>query len=212
MAVLFFWSHGHRVPNHSTRIGVSMRPQATSSRPAGTGLWRAVGIGCIGCLGLSSSYSAAAQAVIYRCGHEYTHAPRDISQCQRLAEQAVTVISGVRPPSAHTAVAPNGPVSDEVRTKVEPVRAVTALQSERDAQVRTVLDQELVRLQQQHQHLVHEYNLGMPAKWAAEQSDPLPYPRRVAALKAAIDRAERDIDSLQRELARRPLAVKTLKP
>ena len=34
----------------------------------------------------------------------------------------------------------------------------------------------------------------------------------VASLKAAIERNERDIDSLQRELARRPLALKTLKP
>jgi hypothetical protein len=34
----------------------------------------------------------------------------------------------------------------------------------------------------------------------------------VATLKAAIDRAERDIDSLQRELARRPVALKASKP
>ncbi|MEY4027378.1 MAG: hypothetical protein RLZZ329_1098, partial [Pseudomonadota bacterium] len=39
------------------------------------------------------SWTAAAQAVIYRCGTEYTNAPRDMTQCERLTEQAVTVIS-----------------------------------------------------------------------------------------------------------------------
>lgn len=209
LAVLFFWCHAHRVANHSIRIGANLSPQVNCRRPVGTGLWRAVGIGC---LWLSLSCSIAAQSVIYRCGHEYTNAPRDTHQCQRLTEQAVTVISGVRPPSARTGGAPDGPVVDEARTKAEPSRPVTAVQSERDAQARTVLEQELARLQQQHQRLVHEYNQSMPAKWAAEQSDPLLYPHRVAALKAAMDRTERDIDSLQRELARRPLAVKTLKP
>ena len=186
-----------------------MRPQTNSSRPVGAGLWRAVGIGCLG-LGLCGS--AAAQAVIYRCGHEYTNAPRHISQCERLAEQAVTVISGLRPPSARTGVAPDGLAADEARTKAEPLRPTTALQTERDAQARTVLDQELARVQQQHQRLVQEYNQGAPAKLATEQTTPHAYHDRVAALKAAIDRTERDIDSLQRELARRPLALKTLKP
>jgi hypothetical protein len=60
--------------------------------------------------------------------------------------------------------------------------------------------------------LVQEYKQGAPVKWASEQAAPHKYQDRVTALKAAIDRAERDIDSLQRELAHRPLAMKTLKP
>jgi len=186
-----------------------MTPQANSSTSVGTHLGCCVGIGLMAWLGCAS---AAAQAAIYRCGHEYTNAPRDTHQCQRLTEQAVTVITGLRPPVARTGVAPDGPVLDEARTKAEPLRAVTALQSERDAQARTVLDRELARMQQQHQRLQQEYHQGAPTKWAAAQTDPYPHLDRVTALKAAIDRTERDIDSLQREWARRPWTAKTLKP
>jgi chromosome segregation ATPase len=152
------------------------------------------------------------QAVIERCGTEYTNAPRDMTQCERLTEQAVTVISGLRPSSARTSVMADAPGVDELRTKTEPARPVTALQGERDVQARTILDQELQRVQKQHQGLVQEYKQGAPVKWASEQAAPHKYQDRVTALKAAIDRAERDIDSLQRELAHRPLAMKTLKP
>lgn len=152
------------------------------------------------------------QAVIDRCGTEYINAPRDMTQCERLTEQAVTVISGLRPSSARTSVMADAPGVDELRTKTEPARPVTALQGERDVQARTILDQELQRVQKQHQGLVQEYKQGAPIKWASEQAAPHKYQDRVTALKAAIDRAERDIDSLQRELAHRPLAMKTLKP
>jgi hypothetical protein len=152
------------------------------------------------------------QAVIDRCGTEYINAPRDMTQCERLTEQAVTVISGLRPSSARTSVMADAPGVYELRTKTEPARPVTALQGERDVQTRTILDQELQRVQKQHQGLVQEYKQGAPIKWASEQAAPHKYQDRVTALKAAIDRAQRDIDCLQRELAHRPLAMKTLKP
>jgi uncharacterized protein Yka (UPF0111/DUF47 family) len=53
---------------------------------------------------------------------------------------------------------------------------------------------------------------GEPAKLVAEASAPQKYQERVAAIKAAIERTERDIDSVQRELARRPMALKAVKP
>jgi uncharacterized protein Yka (UPF0111/DUF47 family) len=55
--------------------------------------------------------------------------------------------------------------------------------------------------------LLTEYNQDEPVKWASESRNHQKYLDRVAALKAAIDRSERDIDSLQRELARRPVAA-----
>ncbi len=158
--------------------------------------------GVVGIFLLCWSLAAAAQAVIYRCGHEYTNAPSNLQQCERLTEQAVTVIPGLRPSSARASVMADVPALDEQRTKTEPTRPVTALQSERDMQARTILDQELQRVRRQHQGWVQEYKQGAPH---SDQG-------RVTALKADIDRAERDIDSLQRELARRPLAMKPLKP
>jgi uncharacterized protein Yka (UPF0111/DUF47 family) len=52
--------------------------------------------------------------------------------------------------------------------------------------------------------LVQEYRQGAPAKTEADAANPQKYQERVAQLKAAIERHERDMDSLQRELARRP--------
>ena len=156
--------------------------------------------------------SGLAQEVIYRCGQEYTNAPKDPTRCERLAEQAVTVITGLRTQPAPVAAIPSDPMPDETRTKAEPPRTVSDRQSERDVQARTILAQELERVQKQHQGLLLTYNQGAPLKSEAEQSSPRQYQERVATLKAAIDRAERDIDSLQRELARRPVAVKAAKP
>jgi hypothetical protein len=156
--------------------------------------------------------SGLAQEVIYRCGQEYTNAPKDLSRCERLSEQAVTVITGLRTQPAPVAATPADPMPDEARTKAEPSRTVSDRQSERDVQARTILAQELERVQKQHQGLLLTYNQGAPLKSVGEQSSPRQYQERVATLKAAIDRAERDIDSLQRELARRPVALKAAKP
>jgi uncharacterized protein Yka (UPF0111/DUF47 family) len=88
----------------------------------------------------------------------------------------------------------------------------TPQQNERDSQARTILVRELEKVQKQHQTWVLAYNQGAPEKLASDLSSPQKYAERVAALKAAIDRAERDIDSLQRELASRPVATPIAKP
>jgi uncharacterized protein Yka (UPF0111/DUF47 family) len=56
--------------------------------------------------------------------------------------------------------------------------------------------------------LQQAYQQGEPEKWASEARNHQKYLDRVAALKAQIERTERDIDSLQRELARRPVSPK----
>lgn len=152
--------------------------------------------------------SGLTQEAIYRCGQEYTNAPRDLSRCERLAEQAVTVIPGVRPQAVPVKTSTEGQAPDESRsTQAEPARASTTRQTERDAQARTILVQELERVQKQHQSWVQAYKQGTPIQLSPEHAAPLQDHERVAALKAAIDRAARDIDSLQRELAQR-----TVKP
>jgi uncharacterized protein Yka (UPF0111/DUF47 family) len=82
--------------------------------------------------------------------------------------------------------------------------AVDAPQRQRDLQARTIVAAELEKTRQRHAELVQEYKQGAPAKTATEEANPHKYQERVAQLKAAIERHERDIDSLQRELARRP--------
>ena len=174
-----------------------------------------------------SSQPAQAQQAVYRCGQEYTNAPREPALCEPLAPQAITVINGTRPalqPQASTAAAvptrsaPAEPVATapnaagQPRTPAVPTRLPDVQQSERDGQARTILMQELDKARAQLAQLVHSYNQGEPEKWAAETRNHQKYLDRVAEMKAAIERTERDIDSLQRELSRRPVHTSVRMP
>jgi len=180
-----------------------------------------------------SSQPALAQQAVYRCGQEYTNAPREAALCEPLAPQAITVINGTRPalqphPQPHlqqqaasavpTRSAPAEPVasapnaSGQPRTPAVPTRLPDVQQSERDGQARTILMQELDKARAQLAQLVHSYNQGEPEKWAAETRNHQKYLDRVAEMKAAIERTERDIDSLQRELSRRPVHTSVRMP
>ena len=66
--------------------------------------------------------------------------------------------------------------------------------------------------QKQHLELLQEYKLAEPAKSQAETQNQSKSLERVVQLKAAISRAERDMDSLQRELSRYPLTAKGATP
>ncbi|WP_346308690.1 hypothetical protein [Limnohabitans sp.] len=179
-------------------------------------------------LGMSAALSAQAQQAVYRCGQEYTNAPREPALCEPLAPQAITVISGTRPtpspagaalpaavprrstPAEPGAAAPE--LAGQPRTPAVPARTPDVQQSERDAQARTILTQELDKARAQLAQLVQSYNQGEPEKWAAETRNHQKYLDRVAGMLAAIQRTERDIDSLQRELARRPVQTSRSSP
>ncbi len=179
---------------------------------------RPVSRGCLWSAVLATT--VLAQEAIYRCGQEYTNAPRDTTRCERMSPQAVTVITGTRPVaslpaaavSARVGAPPDGVRASDARTKVESVRPANAPQTERDAQARTIVSLELDKARQQLAQLVQEYNQGEPEKWASEARNHTKYLDRVAALKAAIERTERDIVSLQRELNRRPVLASSAAP
>lgn len=149
--------------------------------------------------GLCVAWGVQAQQSVYRCGQEYTNAPRDKSRCQLLQAQAVTVIEGTRPSLGGTGSAPA-----EDRTKTEPAKAESSTQKDRDAQARTIVATELEKTQQQHAQMLQEYKQGATVLWSSESREQAKHKDRMAVLKAAIERAERDMESLQRELARRP--------
>jgi len=155
--------------------------------------------------------SVLAQEQVYRCGQEYTNAPKDASRCERLSPQSVTVIPGLKParveapaPSAQPAASSTGTTASAMPAPSGAPWSLDAPQRQRDQQARTIVATELERTRQRHAELVQEYRQGAPAKTEAEVSNPQKYQDRVAQLKAAIERHERDMDSLQRELARRP--------
>lgn len=153
--------------------------------------------------------SVRAQEQVFRCGQEYTNAPKEASRCERLSPQSVTVIPGLKParvdgsaPSAQPWVPGAGTPAAVAPSGV--AWSLDAPQRQRDQQARTIVATELERTRQRHAELVQEYRQGAPAKTEADAASPQKYQARVAQLKAAIERHERDIDSLQRELARRP--------
>lgn len=170
---------------------------------------------------LTTGQAVQAQQAVYRCGQEYTNAPREPSLCEPLAPQAITVINGTRPAPAAPATlpmrrtepgVPAGASAGQSRTPAVPALPPDLQQSERDAQARTILTQELDKARAQLAQLVQHYNQGEPEKWATETRNHQKYLDRVAEMKAAIERTERDIDSLQRELARRPVQTSRRTP
>jgi hypothetical protein len=155
---------------------------------------------CLCCLWvLVGCMAAQAQDTIYRCGQEYTNAPQGKAACVRVAiSSAVTVIGATRPNGAPQAVRTT---SDEGTALVPSARTKTddlpATQRERDVQARAILLQELDQAKRQQAQLQQALK-DLPVGHA---------PEKVTAAKAAIERNQRDIDSLQRELSRRPVAA-----
>jgi hypothetical protein len=163
---------------------------------------------------LCLSACAQPQESIYRCGQEYTNAPKDKRSCVRLASQgAVTVIEGTHLNSSNSSR--RTPVIDgrpalvpQTRPKVEPDRLPdTPMQRERDTQARTIVMQELEKARQQQAQLLKSYRHGEAEKSQADPRSLSQSQERLLALKAAMERNQRDIDSLQHELARRPVAA-----
>jgi hypothetical protein len=72
---------------------------------------------------------------------------------------------------------------------------------------RTVLAQELARLEKQHQAWAHEAEQLLSQTGTAEYGAAPKNQDRVAALYAAMERAEREMETLQREAARVPQAA-----
>ena len=96
----------------------------------------------------------------------------------------------------------------QTRPKVEPDRLPdTPMQRERDTQARTIVMQELEKARQQQAQLLKSYRHGEAEKSQADPRSLSQSQERLLALKAAMERNQRDIDSLQHELARRPVAA-----
>lgn len=139
------------------------------------------------CLALWATAGWAQQAV-YRCGHEYTNTPQDAQRCERLALPSVTVIPGTRT----QAVAPLAAASAGMPS----ARAEPAPQRQRDEMARTIVVAELDKARERHAQLLQEWRHLETAGGPKQQ-------HQAEQLKAAIERTERDIGSLQRELARK---------
>ena len=81
-------------------------------------------------------------------------------------------------------------------------RIDTGEQKSRDNEARSILESELKKAEARHAELVREFNKGEPEKLGPETRNHQKYLDRVADLKASIERNEKDIAGLKRELGR----------
>jgi len=145
---------------------------------------------------------AQAQARIWRCGNSnYTNdeAQAKANNCKLVEGGNVTVVQGTKVNGAGKAVSvANAPqAAGSAGQKVD-----SADQKARDAEARNILEAELKKAETRQGELVKEYNNGELEKLGPEHRNHQKYLDRVADLKAAIDRNEKDIAGLKRELGR----------
>lgn len=69
---------------------------------------------------------------------------------------------------------------------------------------RQVLAAELEQARQRHLKLQEEYQQAASARLPLQTQSPHSHTQQLALLKAAVERSQRDIESLQREMLRRP--------
>ncbi|NNU43645.1 hypothetical protein [Ramlibacter montanisoli] len=141
---------------------------------------------------------ASAQTAIFRCGNSYTNdkAEAAAKNCKLVEGGNVTVVQGTRVTGkpVNVATAP--------QTAASPQRVEAGDQKARDADARAILEAELKKAEARHAELVKEYNNGEPERMGPEHKNYQKYLDRVADMKAAIERNEKDIAGLRRELGR----------
>lgn len=141
---------------------------------------------------------ASAQTAIYRCGNSYTNdkAEAAAKNCKLVEGGNVTVVQGTRVNGKPVSVA------TAPQTAASPQRVEAGDQKARDGEARAILEAELKKAEARHADLLKEYNNGEPEKIGPEHKNYQKYLDRVADLKAAIERNEKDIAGLRRELGR----------
>ncbi len=150
---------------------------------------------------------APAQGKIFRCGNTYTN-DESVARAQgcKLVEGGnVTVVQGTRVNGAATASPASGAAAAAAASGARPLSAPridAADQRARDDDARTILEAELKKAEARQAELLKEYNNGEPEKLGPETRNYQKYLDRVAELKSAIERNERDIAGLRRELGR----------
>lgn len=150
---------------------------------------------------------AAAQGKIFRCGNTYTNdeAHARAHGCKAVEGGNVTVVQGTRVQGAAPAAA-----TGAVRPVVAPgsAKVESSEQKARDGEARTILEAELKKAEARRADLQKEFNNGEPEKLGPETRNHQKYLDRVAGLKEALERNERDIEGLKRELGRHAAAIR----
>lgn len=140
---------------------------------------------------------SVAQERIYRCGNEYTNnaTVAKAQGCKLMEGGNITVIQGPAPQAAPRSA------SSSAAPRSAP-RNDSAEQRARDSDARQILEMELRKAEERLAQAQKAYANGQPEKEGIESRNYQRYLDRVAELKAAVGRAEADVNGLRRELAR----------
>jgi hypothetical protein len=95
-------------------------------------------------------------------------------------------------------------VSDTAAEGVSSTPKVVQDPHQRNAQARTILEDEWQKLSSRHAELVRIFNGGQPALQEGESWQSLQYKRRTSEMQTQIERMSRDLVALKRELTRHP--------
>lgn len=150
---------------------------------------------------LAFAGSSHAQTKIWRCGNNnYTNdeAQAKAQGCKLVEGGNVTVVQGTKPNGGKPVSVATAPQSSGSAGQ----RVEAGEQKARDAEARSILEAELKKAEARHADLQKEWNNGEPEKQGPEHKNYQKYLDRVAELKAAIERNEKDIEGLKRELGR----------
>jgi len=153
-------------------------------------------------IGMSISVGlAVAQQAVYKCGQEITNQPADPSQCQKLLISSPMQIEGTRVQNGQPAKSLSAaPVSAVERQMNSPIATPENLQ--RNAQARTILEDEWQKLSERYAEMVRNFNGGQPVLMSGETLQHPQYKRRTAEMQVQIERMARDMLALNREMAR----------
>jgi hypothetical protein len=157
---------------------------------------------------LCAADCACAQDRIYRCGNEYTNNAQDSQAraCKLVQGGNITVVPGTRTQGAAGNAAPSAarPAAASLPSAAGAPPVDAAAQRARDGDARQILEMELRKVEARQSELLAEYNRGEPEKRTDEIRNNQKYLDRVADIKTQLARADSDIASLKRELARLP--------
>lgn len=162
---------------------------------------------CLFALVLFAEVTFANQAV-YKCGQEITNQPLDPKLCQQLNISQPTQIDGTRvqplvQKGLNAISSDKSEASETSPLQVMPTQTGPMNEaSDRKAQARTILEDEWQKLTDQYTELVRLYNRGQPSPLSGETVHQSSYQQRTLALKVQLQRVERDLQALQRELGR----------
>jgi hypothetical protein len=160
---------------------------------------------------------AQAESAIFKCGNQVTNQPVDRQNCQKLDVSATVQIEGTRvqsPPAGQSsqvqpALVQNNSTGNSTGNNATHLSSPqisaqpTALErQQRQAQSRTILEDEWQKLSAQYAELVRIYNQGQPTLLPGETAHTPQYLQRVQDMQLQLQRLVRDQLALQRELSR----------